>query len=115
MTRTPARSRPEGPVHRSVGVAAALLAVGGCTPLESPAPGPPPAELAVVAEPETASVYVNERFAGTATVLAARPEKLVPGVHFVTIRAPGFFPHDLRLELPPGRTTVRIRLRPIPP
>jgi len=95
-----------------------LVTIGGlagCTPLDDVRPPPQAAELAVVAEPENATVYVNERFAGTAQVLADRPEVLSPGVHFVTIRAPGYFPHDLRLELPPGRTTVRIRLRPIPP
>jgi hypothetical protein len=36
-------------------------------------------------------------------------------VKYLTFKAPGYFPHDLRLPLPTGETTVRIKLRPIPP
>ena len=73
-----------------------------------------PAQLLVVAEPETAQVEVDERFAGSARLLAVRPKELTPGVHRVTVRAPGYFPHDLELDLPPGETTITVSLRPIP-
>jgi hypothetical protein len=73
------------------------------------------AELRVIAEPAVARVYVNDRFVGTGRRLAQRPHRLNPGVHYVTIESPGFFPHDLRMELPEGETTVRISLRPVPP
>ena len=74
-----------------------------------------PAELQVISAPETARVYVDDRFVATGQRLRARPHQLRPGVHFVTIEAPGYFPHDVRLELPSGRTTVRISLRAVPP
>lgn len=76
---------------------------------------PTPATLRVIAEPETASVYVNDQFIGSARVLAKRPKSMKPGVKFITFQAPDFFPHDVRLVLPSGETTVRIKLRPIPP
>ncbi|MCS6797570.1 MAG: hypothetical protein NZ898_03405 [Myxococcota bacterium] len=76
---------------------------------------PEPAWLRVIAEPPTARVWIDEELAGIARVLAVRPARLQPGVHIVTIDAPGHFPHDLRLDLAPGVTTVRVRLRPVPP
>jgi hypothetical protein len=71
--------------------------------------------LKVLAEPPTATVYVNDRFIGSAHLLAKQPKALPPGVKYLTFKAPGYFPHDLRLPLPTGETTVRIKLRPIPP
>lgn len=73
------------------------------------------ASLRVIAEPETASVYVNDQFVGSGRLLALRPKAMRPGVKFITFQAPNYFPHDVRLELPAGETTVRIKLRPIPP
>ncbi|MEM9067508.1 MAG: PEGA domain-containing protein [Myxococcota bacterium] len=74
-----------------------------------------PARLQVIAEPEDARVYVDERFVASARVLAQRPRELSPGSHRLSIQAPGYFPHDVAVELPAGTTTVRISLRPIPP
>ena len=79
-------------------------------------PSPPQlAKLRVLAEPETTTVYVDDRYIGSARVLAAKPRSLSPGVKLVTFKAPGHFPHDVRLDLPSGLTTVRMKLRPIPP
>lgn len=72
------------------------------------------AELRVVAEPATAVVLVNERFVGAAKVLDKHPAKLTGGKKRVTLEAPGYFPHDLVVELAPGLTTVKAALRPIP-
>lgn len=74
-----------------------------------------PASLKVKAEPNTTSVYVNDRFVGSARVLAIKPAVMRPGVKYVTFTAPGHFPHDLRLVLPSGTTSIAIKLRPIPP
>ncbi|NOY94157.1 MAG: hypothetical protein GXP55_23500 [Deltaproteobacteria bacterium] len=74
-----------------------------------------PARLRVIAVPVTARVYVDDHFAGSARVFDAHPRELRPGAHQITLRAPGYFPHDLELELPSGTTTVRVRLRAIPP
>lgn len=89
-----------------------LLLVGACATVPV---RPTPALLRVIAEPENTSVYVNDVFVGSARVLARRPKAMKPGVKFITFQAPDYFPHDVRLVLPAGETTVRIKLRPIPP
>lgn len=93
-------------------LALASLATAGCM---YSAARPTQAELQVIAEPAQARVYIDERFAASARVLARRPRKLRPGRHRLTFQAPGYFPHDVLVDLPPGRTTVRISLRPVPP
>ena len=73
-----------------------------------------PTRLMVVAEPDNARVRIDDRDAGSARVLAARPPRLTAGRHQVSVEADGYFPHDVELDLPPGTTTLRIQLRPIP-
>jgi hypothetical protein len=58
---------------------------------------------------------VDDQYAGNGRLLASRPLALKPGVRFVTFEAPGYFPHDIKLDLPPGTTTIEVKLRPIPP
>ncbi|MEO0324363.1 MAG: PEGA domain-containing protein [Myxococcota bacterium] len=89
-----------------------LLALGACGFQQVAGT---PAKLSVVAEPPTASVYVDERYVATAQAIEARPRTFPPGTHRVTLEAPGHFPHDVEVELTPGVTTLRIALRPIPP
>ena len=74
-----------------------------------------PARLQVVVTPPEATVYLDGHYFGRARVLEAEPKALPPGVHLMTVQASDHFPHDLELELPPGTTTVKIELRPIPP
>lgn len=99
-----------------IAIAGVLLAcsvsLGGCV---RPPPPPQLAKLRVLAEPETTTVYVDDRYVGSARVLAAKPRSLSPGIKLVTFKAPGYFPHDVRLDLPSGVTTVRMKLRKIPP
>jgi hypothetical protein len=91
----------------------ALLALSGC--YSQARPDARVARLRVIAEPEQAAVYIDDRFAGAAKVLAVRPHTLAPGRHFMTLQAPDHFPHDVMLDLPVGETTVRVSLRPVPP
>ena len=65
--------------------------------------------------PDTASVYIDERYVGRARVLAVKPKVLKPGVKYITFEADDHFPHDVRIDLPPGETTLDIKLRPVPP
>lgn len=65
--------------------------------------------------PETARVYTDEHFVGTARVLYLRPAEFRVGPRRFTITADGYFPHDLTVDLAEGTTTVEISLRPIPP
>ena len=99
-----------------IAIAAALLAFSvSSSSCVRPPPPPRLAKLRVVAEPETTTVYVDDRYVGSARVLAAKPRSLSPGIKLVTFKAPGYFPHDVRLDLPSGVTTVRMKLRKIPP
>ena len=96
---------------RLVVLCALAFALSGCMH----APPPPVAKLMVNAVPDTTTVYVNGQYAGSARVLAVKAKELKPGVTYVTFKAPGHFPHDVRLRLPPGTTTIDMKLRPIPP
>jgi hypothetical protein len=89
-----------------------LLALG-CAKKDTVAPEP--ARLKIVATPADASVYIDGHYFGRATVLAAEPKALAPGVHLMTVQADDHFPHDMELDLPRGETTITIELRPIPP
>lgn len=95
-----------------VGLAWLAILGSGCA---YPTAQPTRAKLRVIAEPADARVYVDERFVASARVLARRPRELRPGRHRLTFQAPGYFPHDVAVDLPPGTTTIRISLRPIPP
>jgi hypothetical protein len=89
-----------------------ILSLAACG---SAMPPPSVATLKVIAEPPTTSVYVNDNFVGSARVLAVKPVAMKPGIKFLTFTADGYFPHDLRVDLPAGTTTISIKLRPIPP
>lgn len=87
-----------------------LLGLGGCYGNLRPEP----AVLRVEVVPEDARVSIDDVFVGRARLTAVRPKELAPGSHRLTVEAPGYFPHDLDLELPAGETTVRVGLRPVP-
>lgn len=88
------------------------VSIAGCGGAQR---APEPARVRFVIEPDTARIYADERFVGSARVLARRPFQARPGVRRFSITAEGYFPHDLELDLPSGTTTVEIRLRPVPP
>lgn len=96
----------------SLGLASVVFASASCggAPVR-----PTSSALRVQAEPETASVYVDGRFFSSARALARHPKPLSPGLHLVTVEAPDHFPHDFEVKLDAGTTTVRVKLRPIPP
>lgn len=79
---------------------------------------PPPraASLRVIAEPAASTtVYVDGEYFGSARVLAKQAKPIAAGKRLVTFMAPGYFPHDVELDLKPGETSVRMSLLPIPP
>ncbi len=65
--------------------------------------------------PDSARVYTEDRFIGSARVLAAQPPSFRTGARQITITADGYFPVDRELDLVPGTTTVRVVMRPVPP
>lgn len=89
-----------------------LFAAVGC---QTPPPVTRMAYLKVVAEPINTTVYSNDRFLGSAHLLQKQPKALPTGVKYLTFKAPGYFPHDLQIKLPAGETTLKVKLRPIPP
>lgn len=90
------------------GVLALVACSGGPRPVGN-------AQVRFLIEPATARVYTDERFLGGARVVAVRPIQLRAGPRRFTITADGYFPHDLEVDLPPGLTTIRVSLRPVPP
>ncbi|HEY8429709.1 MAG TPA: hypothetical protein VIL20_15095 [Sandaracinaceae bacterium] len=88
------------------------VAAAGCG---GPPRGRQAAEVRFLIEPDTARVYTDDRFVGAARVLARRPQRFPPGRRQFTVTAPDHFPHDIEVDLPSGLTTIRLRLRPVPP
>lgn len=99
--------------HVTCALTLAAAFLGGC--YGQLPPTKEPARLRVIAEPKEASVYINDRFAGRARHLEAQPKLMAPGIKYITVTAPRYFPHDVRLELPSGETELRIKLRAVPP
>jgi hypothetical protein len=94
----------------------AVLALAASIASSCGASAPRYARLTVQAQPSNATVYVDDAFAGGVRALAVRPVLLrSEGTHFVTVVAPGYFPHDVELRAGPGPVTLRVRLDPIPP
>ena len=89
------------------------LVASGCGAGRGAAPATGSVRFVVV--PETARIYTDDHFVGTARVLAERAEEFRAGPRRFTLTADGYFPHDLEVEVVPGTTTVEIRLRPVPP
>jgi hypothetical protein len=112
MDPRPLRARARA--HARAGLAALLLLTASACGGAQKGKGAT-AELRVLAEPSSAVVQVNERFVGAARVLDKQPARLTPGPKRVTVEAPGYFPHDIELDLPAGTTTLNVKLRPIPP
>jgi hypothetical protein len=109
---TRGRSRCSAVAGLFVVCSLALGPLGACGGAQRPKA--PAAELRAIVEPPVATVQVDEKFVGAARVLAQRPAQLKPGKHRVTVDAAGYFPHDVELDLPPGVTTLELKLRPIP-
>ncbi|MFK7987826.1 MAG: hypothetical protein AB8I08_17545 [Sandaracinaceae bacterium] len=96
----------------AIGLAAAVLAPSlGCG---MQPPRAPDAQVRFLLDPPDSRVYVEDRFLGAGRVLRQRARTFRPGLRHFTIVAPGHFPHDVELDLPSGRTTIRLTLRPIP-
>jgi hypothetical protein len=89
--------------------------------LSAAACGPPSAPRTVSlrlspASPPTASVTIDDQFVGTLEMVAARGVALPPGVHHVTVEAPGYLPWDKTVEAKEGDAPIRLeaKLTPIP-
>ena len=95
---------------------AALIALGAIAGCGAAAPDTSArATIRFEITPDSARVYTEDRFVGSARVLAAQPPSFRTGARQITITADGYFPVDLDLDLDPGTTQVRVAMRPVPP
>jgi hypothetical protein len=98
---------------RLIALASVLAMIAGC----GAATADPTARATIQFDitPDTARVYTEDRFIGSARVLAVHPPSFRTGPRQITISAEGYFPYDHELDLVPGTTTMLVHLRPIPP
>ena len=91
---------------------AVLASVIACGP---PAAGPT-VSMRMAGEPPNASVTVDDVFVGTLDVVMRRGVALPPGMHRVSVEAPGHLPWDKMVEAKEGQGPLRldVRLLPVP-
>lgn len=89
-----------GPLGAVAGVAFAVAFAAGCGPARSPQRH---ASLRVVGTPPNASVVVDDVYVGTLELVAAHGVAVPPGVHRVSVEAPGYFPADHLVDAQPSR------------
>ena len=90
--------------------AALLVAFGACGDGETT----PTGGIRLEATPDSASVYVNEIYAGQARALASGPLHLAPDTYRVEIALDGYFPYYEEVRVARRIVTVRASLRPRP-
>jgi hypothetical protein len=71
--------------------------------------------LLIDGEPQSAEVYVDERFFGTVAGLQKKGLSLAPGLHRIEVRKDGYFSSFLEVKVVRGvRSKVAVRLRKEP-
>ncbi|MDP9001065.1 MAG: PEGA domain-containing protein [Myxococcota bacterium] len=88
-------------------VAAAALAIG-CEPAKAPVQ--PTVSLRIRGAPLNATVIVDEEALGSLEFVAAHGVALPPGVHYVTVKAPGYFPWDREVDAKPGASAIALEV-----
>jgi hypothetical protein len=63
-----------------------------------------------------ALVTIDEQYVGKFAMVARRGVALPPGRHRVSVERPGYFPHDVIVDVSPGQApiVVQVNLEPIP-
>ena len=95
---------------RGIAVTLGLALAAGCPGSETT----PTGGLRFECEPDGASVYVNEIYAGQARALAAGPLHLAPEAYRVEVALDGYFPYYEEVRVGRRVVTVRVTLRPRP-
>jgi hypothetical protein len=92
------------------------LVLLGCVALAACAPPATPktVSLRLRGTPKNASVTVDDIPVGSLEVVSARGVALPPGVHHMTVVAPGYLPFDRRIEATEAPVTLDVVLTPIP-
>jgi hypothetical protein len=81
------------------------ILVASCMPAAQPLR--PTVSLRLTGSPADATVVVDEQNIGTLDYVAAHGVALPPGVHHLTIQAPGYFPWDREVEAKLGMPPIR--------
>jgi hypothetical protein len=101
-------------------IRAALVSLSLSLALAAAACGPPAApktvSMRVAGGPANASVTVDDIFVGTMDVVSRRGVALPPGMHRISVEAPGHLPWDKVVEAKEGDAALRldVKLVPIP-
>jgi hypothetical protein len=86
--------------------------LGACQPAQSPAKAT--VSLRIRGSPASATVIIDEEALGTLDFVAAHGVALPPGMHHVTVKAPGYFPSDTAVDAQPGSAPVALQIALIP-
>lgn len=74
--------------------------------------------LRMAGTPADAIVTIDDQTVGPLDFVASRGVALPPGVHHITVQAPGYFPFDqevtAKITDPPTPIRVSVRLVPVP-
>lgn len=86
--------------------------------LSAAACGPPAApktvSMRMVGGPANASVTVDDTFVGTLDLVSRRGVALPPGMHRVSVEAPGHLPWDKVVEAKEGQGPVQLDVKLVP-
>jgi len=93
------------------GAAVAGLLVA-CQPAKAPSQAT--VSLRIGGTPASATVIIDEETLGTLDFVAAHGVALPPGMHHVTVNAPGYFPSDTAVDAQPGSAPVALQIALVP-
>ncbi|HXX67649.1 MAG TPA: PEGA domain-containing protein [Polyangiaceae bacterium] len=99
---------------RVLALVSVWTAFGACAPAVSPPR--PTVSLRLRGGPPEATVVVDEETLGTFEYVAAHGVALPPGIHRVTVQAPGYFPWDREVEAKSGTPPIllEVAMSPVP-
>jgi hypothetical protein len=93
---------------RAAILAGAFSIFVACAPAESPVVKT--ISLRMQGTPREAVVIVDEEDVGQLDFVQAHGVALPPGMHHVTVKAPGYFPLDREVEAKPGSPPIRLEV-----
>jgi hypothetical protein len=71
---------------------------------------PPTISLRLSGAPPDAIVVIDDQTIGTLDYVAVRGVAMPPGLHRITVQAPGYFPWDHEVEAKEGSPPVRLQV-----
>jgi len=95
-------------------LAASCVGALACGPAQAPSTAT--VSLRMRGTPADATVTIDDQIVGQLDYVAARGVALPPGVHHITVQAPGYFPMDREVDAksPGAPIDVVVKLVPVP-